>query len=226
MSSKILYDKIYNSYIDSIKIGKIETDKFLSSKNEDKRRGISLIIPVPFNKIIYSSFVDAFRSIETEQYYYPLSDLHITIFTFLSARDTYKINAKLENEFVQITEKALNNINQLLISFSGLTFSKKAGFINGYDNNALILIRDCIRTEMNKKGLNIDERYKSETAHVTFMRFKNEISNIDDFYNTIANKRNEIIEDINLSKIELVEHDWYNTESNKRIISTFNTKSS
>jgi len=226
LSSKILYDKIYNSYIDSIKKGSIETDKFLSSKIKDKRRGISLIIPVPFNKIIYSSFVDAFRSIETEQYYYPLSDLHITIFTFLSARDTYKINAKLENEFVQITEKALNNINQLLISFSGLTFSKEAGFINGYDNNALILIRDCIRTEMNKKGLKIDERYKSETAHVTFMRFKNEISNIDEFYNTIANKKDEIIEEINLSKIELVEHDWYNSESNKRIISTFNIKSS
>ena len=207
-------------------MGKIETDKFLSSTSEDKRRGISLIIPVPFNKIIYSSFIDAFRNIESAQYYYPLSDLHITIFTFLSARDTYRSNPKLENEFIQITGKALNNINQLLISFSGFTFSKEAGFINGYDNNALILIRDCIRTEMSNKGLKIDERYKSETAHVTFMRFKNEISNIDDFYNTIANKRNEIIEDINLSKIELVEHDWYNTESNKRIISTFNIKSS
>ena len=122
MSSKILYDKIYNSYIDSIKKGNIETDKFLSSTSEDKRRGISLIIPVPFNKIIYSSFIDAFRSIESTQYYYPLSDLHITIFTFISARDTYKNNAKLENEFIQITEKALKNINQLLFLLSVFKF--------------------------------------------------------------------------------------------------------
>ena len=225
MSSKILYDKIYNSYIDSIKKGDINTDNFLLSKSEDKRRGISLIIPVPFNKVIYSSFIDAFRNTESDQYYYPLSDLHITIFTFISARDTYINNPKLENEFIKITETALSNVNQLLISFSGITISKEAGFINGYDNNALILIRDCIRTEMNKKGLNIDERYKSETAHVTFMRFKNEISNIDNFYNIIIKKKNEIIEEINLKRIELVEHDWYNTESNKRIISTFNIKS-
>jgi hypothetical protein len=32
------------------------------------------------------------------------------------------------------------------------------------------------------------------------------------------------VEELELKKIELVEHDWYNTESNKRIISTFNIK--
>ena len=224
MSSKLLYDRIFNDHINHIKNGNIETDYFLSSQSEDNRRGISLIIPIPFNSIKYSSLVNAFRDIESDQYYYPLSDLHITIFTFLSARDTYKNNKELEGEFIQITKTALDKLNKISVSFSGITFSKEAGFINGYDNDALISIRNDIRKEMDKRGLKIDERYKSETAHVTFMRFRNRISDINRFYNRIIENKDKKIEEINLRKIELVEHDWYNTEINKRVISTFNIK--
>lgn len=222
MSSKVLYNRIFNDHINDIKNGNIETDCFLSSQREDNRRGISLIIPIPFNSIKYLSLVNAFRDIESDQYYYPLSDLHITIFTFLSARDTYKNNKELEDEFIHITKTALDNLNKISIFFSGITFSKEAGFINGYDNDVLISIRDNIRKEIDKKGLQIDERYKSETAHVTFMRFKNRISDVNRFYNKIMEIKDNKVEEINLRKIELVEHDWYNTEINKRVISTFN----
>jgi hypothetical protein len=224
MSSKLLYDKIFNNHINHIKNGNIETDCFLSSQTEDNRRGISLVIPIPFNSIKYSSLINMFRDIESDQYYYPLSDLHITIFTFLSARDTYKCNKELENEFIHITKTVLDNLSKLSISFAGITFSKEAGFINGYDNDVLISIRDDIRKEMDKQRLRIDERYKSETAHVTFMRFKNRINDINRFYNKIIEIKDIKVEELELRKIELVEHDWYNTESNKRIISTFNIK--
>lgn len=221
MSSIKLYNKIFDENIDPIQQGIVSIDQFLLGNRIDNRKGISLIIPISIDYNVYESLINEYKVLEPNQYYYPYSDLHITIFTFLSARDSYKVNTELEKLFINITEKVLNDTEIFNILLDGITFSKEAGFINGYDNDILITIRDALRSEMNKKRIEIDERYKSETAHVTFLRFVNQINNNNKFIKKLWENRNKEIGKIDISKIELVEHDWYNKLLRKRVLSTF-----
>jgi hypothetical protein len=221
MSSKQLYYSIFQQNIKEIENNRIVIDQYLSKDKIDNRRGISLIIPISINTFVYSNLVNEYYNIEPDQYYYPNIDLHITIFTFLSARDTYKNNEDLNRYFKYISESALQNIPQFKILLYGLTFSKEAGFINGYDNDLLINIRNSIRIEMNNKGLKIDERYKSETAHITFTRFVNPLHDSKRLVNKIYEDKNKTIEEIKINKIELVEHDWYNKFAHKKVLETF-----
>jgi len=221
MSSKQLYDSIFQEHISDIEKNSIITDEYLKNGKIDNRRGISLIIPISFDKSVYSDLVKEYYDIEPTQYYYPNTDLHITIFTFISARETYKNNEESNRHFKYISETVLQNIRAFNVLLYGITFSKEAGFINGYDNNILINIRNSIRIEMKNKELRIDERYKSETAHITFTRFVNPLTDNKIFGNKLYEDKNKPIDEITIRKIELVEHDWYNKLAHKKVLEKF-----
>jgi len=140
MSSKQLYDSIFEEHIQDIINNRIKTDKYLKTESIDNRRGISLIIPISFTNCVYTDLINEYKNIEPDQYYYPEIDLHITVFTFLSARETYINNEDINRQFKSISEYVLQNIRAFNILLDGITFSKEAGFINGYDNNILINI--------------------------------------------------------------------------------------
>jgi len=74
---------------------------------------------------------------------------------------------------------------------------------------------------MKKSGLKIDERYKSETAHITFTRFVNPLNDNRKLAGKINEDRNKSIDEITIRKIELVEHDWYNKKAHKKVFKTF-----
>ena len=221
MSSKQLYDSIFQEHIKDIENNRIITDEYLKKETIDNRRGISLIIPISFDNTIYNDLVKEYCDIEPNQYYYPDTDLHITIFTFLSARDSYINNEEVNRHFKCISETVLQSIRTFNILLNGITFSKEAGFINGYDNNVLIIIRDSIRKEMKNKVLKIDERYKSETAHITFTRFVNPLLDNYRLVNKIKDDKYRSIDEIVIRKIELVEHDWYNKLLHRKVLETF-----
>jgi hypothetical protein len=221
MSSIKLYDSIFQTHFKELENNRIKTDHFLVPNTIDNRRGVSLIIPISLDTSAYSDLVKEYCEIEPNQYYYPNTDLHITIFTFLSARDTYKNNNEINRQFMNISENVLGSIHTCSVLLNGITFSTEAGFINGYDNNVLIGIRDSIREEMNKNGLKIDERYKSETAHITFTRFVNPLADNKRLVKKILIDKKREIGEIRINKIELVEHDWYNKLINKKVLETF-----
>src|SRR5574344_1083539 len=160
MSSKQLYDSIFKEHIHNIENNEIVTDKYLKTEVIDNRRGVSLIVPISIGNCAYTDLINEYYNIEPDQYFYPQTDLHITVFTYLSARDTYKNNEEINRHFKDISECVLRNIRAFTVLLYGITFSKEAGFINGYDNNILINIRDTIRIEMKKNGLVINERYQ------------------------------------------------------------------
>lgn len=63
-----------------------------------------------------------------------------------------------------------------------------------------------------------DERYVSESSHVTFTRFKKGIRNGIEYGELIDRLFIYELWKENISHIELVEHDWYNISTKKRII--------
>ena len=110
MSSEQLYNSIFQEHIKDIENNQITIDQYLRNETIDNRRGISLIIPISFNNTVYTDLVKDYCDIEAYQYYYPETDLHITIFTFLSARDTYKNNEEVNRNFIDISETVLQNM--------------------------------------------------------------------------------------------------------------------
>ena len=74
---------------------------------------------------------------------------------------------------------------------------------------------------MNKMNLKNNERYISESSHVTFCRFTDDISNSIKYVELIENYRELEIGTENIVGMTLVEHDWYNRESKKKIIENY-----
>jgi len=216
-----LYNKISNENIEYIKTNNVEVDKYLFEGRVDSRRGISLIIPVTqiFKK--YKELISKFLKVDPSQYYYPYEDLHITIFDFIQASINYKTDKGLEDQFIEIADEILNGTNMFNINMKGIVFSKAAGIIKGYDNNKIVPMRENIRRLLLKSKLPNDERYKSKTAHITFLRFMNNISEPTEFYELIKDFKEKEFGIEKVTKIELVEHDWYNKSDSKRIIKQY-----
>jgi 2'-5' RNA ligase len=218
LSSRNIYDSIYDKNIADIKSGNIKLDEYLSGNKPDSRIGISLIIPIRSISKSHEKLVSCLKEIEPEQYYYPTHDLHITIFDYIQGTENYIRNPELEKLFIRVSRESLKSFHEFLITFEGIVFSKAAGIIQGYDDNVLIKIREKIRILLKENGIKNDERYESESAHITFMRFMNYFIRAEELCRFINENREREIGIQKIEEIELVEHDWYNHESNKRII--------
>ncbi len=221
MSSVELYNSIYSKNREALKGGDVYLDKELSYSKKDSRFGISLIIPVRSNREKYEKLVELMKLNEPDQYYYPFSDLHVTIFDYVRASEQYRKNPENEIIFNDLTRKAINGITGFVIDFKGIAFSREAGIIQGFDNNLLLNIRRTIRELMREYGITNDERYESESAHITFCRFRKRLRDPSKFIEIIDSCRDYEIGKEKIGNMELLEHDWYNKIASKRVIRTF-----
>lgn len=221
MSSRSLYDSIYDKSIPDIGSGNVGIDRQLSGAMQDGRMGVSLILPIRSIAQPYGELVSSLSGIEPGQYYYPARDLHVTIFDFIQGTETYVRDPEREKSFALISREALKGLQAFPIAFKGIVFSNAAGLIQGYDDNILIGIRSRIRLLLEESGIRNDERYESESAHITFTRFVDRLSNAKGLRGFIDDNRDTDLGLETIREIELVEHDWYNHESTKRIIERF-----
>ena len=78
------YNKLYNNSINTIQSKGCETDHLINGAN-DKRFGITLVIRPPLQvKIKIQEFLSELNKIDSSQYYYPNSDIHITVMSIIS----------------------------------------------------------------------------------------------------------------------------------------------
>ncbi|MBN1700010.1 MAG: hypothetical protein JW881_21045 [Spirochaetales bacterium] len=83
-----------------------------------------------------------------------------------------------------------------------------------------VLLYDAIHAS-NKAGIENDERYRSESAHATFCRFTSPLRDPAGLLRYIEKHRSYALGTETVAVIELVEHDWYNRSSAKRIIKQY-----
>jgi 2'-5' RNA ligase len=221
LSSRSLYDSIYDKFILDIGSGNVGIDRYLTGDMPDARMGVSLIIPIRSISHPYEDLVSSLGKIEPGQYCYPARDLHITIFDFIHGTETYTRDPELERAFARISRESLKGVHAFPVAFKGIVFSNAAGLIQGYDDNLLIEIRNKIRLSLVASGIRNDERYASESAHITFMRFAGKLAKAKELCGFINENRDTDLGMETIREIELVEHDWYNHESTKRIIERF-----
>ncbi|RKS14631.1 2'-5' RNA ligase family protein [Flavobacterium sp. 120] len=215
MDLKQHYTALYNESIEKIVTNTYQIDNQIDSLS-DRRFGITLLIrPDSQTKKNIQDFLDELKQIDPDQYYYPSSDIHITVLSIISCYDGFDLATILIPDYIAIIEKSLVGIQDIAINFQGVTASPSAIMLQGFTNsNSLDDLRNNLRTNFTNSGLqeSIDKRYSINTAHATVARFRKEISHTEKLIAILEKYRNFDFGKFKVEKYHLVYNDWYQRE--------------
>ena len=218
------YKKLYHESINKISSDNYHIDTLIDSKN-DRRFGLTLIIR-PSNEIKrkIQDFLKNFKEIEPNQYYYPNSDIHITVMSIISCYNDFDMSKIDVQKYIDLTEKCILKGIDLNITFKGITASPSGVMVQGFmNNNVLNDIRDRLRKEFKNSNLeqSLYKRYLIQTAHSTIIRFRKELSQKEKFLELLDNSINYDFGTFKVNKFELVYNDWYQREQYVKKIHEF-----
>lgn len=219
-----IYDYLWKESIEKFKDNKFELDYYLSNKVVDHRMGISLIGRLNSNIMKnISNFLNECKSLEPNQHYYDINDIHITILTIITCFEGFTIDSIDKKAYIDIIKKSIKDEGPLRILFKGITASPSCILIQGFPlDNRLSLLRQQLRDNFRNSALHsIDKRYTIEAAHSTVIRFKDPISNNNLFIDCLNKYKHYDFGIAEIDNIEFVYNDWYMTNSVVSKIQTF-----
>ena len=209
------YNQLYKASIDKISSDNYEIDGLINSDNDD-RFGLSLVIrPSIAIKNEIQKFLNELKGVEPNQYYYPNSDIHVTVISVISCYSGLKLSQINASEYIDLIEKSIGEKQNFTISFKGITASPSCIMIQGFINdNSLNHMRDGLRSHFKSSALeqSIDERYLIQTAHATVFRFIKKLEQKENFLEVLDQYRDYNFGTFEVDKIELVYNDWYHRE--------------
>lgn len=184
----------------------------------DSRFGITLLIrPSDEIKAQIQLLLNELRAIDSLQYYYPNSDIHITLMSIISCYEGFTLNKIRIEKYVEIIQKSLLEVDKIKIDLKGVTASPSAIMIQGFPTDeSLNNLRDKLRENFKNSNLqqSIDSRYTISTAHSTVMRFQEKLDNPEKMIAVVAKFRDHDFGEFTVNKLELVYNDWYQRKSN------------
>lgn len=204
--------------------GKTQNDPLLDDPRDD-RYGITLLLrpdEATANKI--HQFLQHMAVLEPDQYYYPLSDQHLTILSIISCYPGFKLNQIELNAYDAKIKEALQGIPPINIHFKGITASPSTVLVQGFpEDDFLQKLRDQLRHIFKGSSLqhSIDSRYRLFTAHSTVIRFRKPLKNPEAFANQLEKYRETDFGLVKAKQIELVGNDWYQRKENVKILKTY-----
>lgn len=206
------YNKLYEDSIQKIIIGNCQIDNLIDSPT-DKRFGITLVIrPDSHVKKNIQDFLYKLKVIEPDQYYYPSSDIHVTVMSIISCYEGFKLTNISIRDYIKIIEKSIGKQKDIKIEFKGITASPSCIMVQGLlHDNTLNNIRDNLRLNFAGSGLqqSIDQRYSIQSAHSTVVRFRKKLTQKDAFLNCLEEYRKYNFGTTKVDAIDLVFNDWY-----------------
>ena len=178
------YTTLYKESVRKITENKYDIDQLIDSSS-DKRLGVSLIIRPSFEvKDNIIDFLHKMSVVDPNQYYYPKSDIHITVLSIISCYNGFNISKIKVSEYIEIIKKAVASMQCFTIEFKGITASPSCIMIQGFPENDIINdIRNNLRILLKDSNLehSIDKRYKISSAHSTVIRFKEKLIDIEGY---------------------------------------------
>jgi 2'-5' RNA ligase len=206
------YDQMWMQASSLFESGNFECDAFLHTPT-DRRRGVTLLArpPLPVATRI-QQMLDELQSSEPRQYYYPTSDIHLTILSIISCYEGFTLDLISPQAYIEIITEALRNHPPFGINFEGITASPSCLMIQGFLNgNQLNQLRDDLRVCFKKSDLqhSIDKRYSLQTAHSTVVRFQIPPQQPLDWLEKIKKYRSYDFGTFEINELELVYNDWY-----------------
>lgn len=206
------YNQLYENAIQQILADAYQVDKLIDSPN-DNRFGITLILrPSDAVKREIQCFLDQLKQVEPLQYYYPDSDIHVTVMSIISCYNGFKLNQIRVEDYIDIIQQSIGDLKAFEIEFRGITASPSCLMIQGFfKDQTLNRFRDNLRDNFKKTDLeqSIDVRYSIQTAHATVFRLREQLSNKTDYLKIIDAYRDHYFGTFTVDALEFVYDDWY-----------------
>lgn len=211
------YNQLYKSASEAILNGKYNLDSYINNSS-DSRFGITLLAR-PNEKVNteIQQFLDKLKAVDPSQYYYPNSDVHITVLSIISCYQGFSLDKIAVEEYVKTIQKSLIDLDEITIEFRGVTASDSAIMIQGFPTDeSLNNLRNKLRENFKNLALeqSIDSRYSISTAHSTVMRFTEKLVNPEKLIEITEEFRDYNFGSFKVEKVELVFNDWYQREKN------------
>ncbi len=224
MNLEDYYNKLWNQSLQKFRSNEFEFDPVINSE-DDSRYGITLLArPSREVKQNISRTLDEIKNVAPNQYYYPGSDLHVTILSIISCYSGFSLDQVDQSDYQKIVQSAIDSISPFEIIFCGLTASSSSILIQGFPgSNQLNVLRDELREKFKDSGLqhSIDKRYQLQAAHVTVVRFKESFKNAERFVNKVTRLRDRNFGSCVIDQVELVGNDWYQQQDKVKSIAKF-----
>jgi 2'-5' RNA ligase len=221
------YNNLYQDSIQKIKSDNYQIDNLIESSS-DNRFGITLLIR-PDKRIrdaIHKFLIDL-KIIEPNQYYYPDSDIHVTVMSIISCYDGFDLTQIQVMDYVEIIKKSITGEKEIQIEFRGVTASPSCILIQGFlKDNTLTNIRNNLRINFKNSNLEqtLDKRYSIQTAHATVVRFRTSLTQKDEFIKVLDSYRNFNFGIFEVNSLALVFNDWYHSAKNEKELYRFEIK--
>lgn len=218
------YDQLYKTAKETILDGKYSIDSHIKNES-DSRFGITLLIrPSDEIKSEIQLLLYDLRKAEPEQYFYPDSDIHITVMSIISCSEEFALNQISPNDYIEIICKSLVEVDSIRIQFKGITASPSAIMIQGFPtdetlNNLRNKLRENFKNSVLKQS--IDSRYTISAAHATVMRFQDKLQDPKKLIEISEKYRDYDFGEFEVKNLELVYNDWYQRKSNTRVLGDF-----
>lgn len=211
------YNQLYKSSSEVILAGNYTVDSKINDLS-DSRFGITLLLrPGEKIKNNIQFFLNELKEAEPLQYYYPDSDIHITVLSIISCYESFNLDKIDLPAYLEIIQKSVVDLCEIKIEFRGVTASNGAIMIQGFpSDDSLEKLRNKLRENFRNSNLeqSIDSRYSIATAHSTVMRFTEKLQNPKKLIETTEQFRDYNFGEFKAEKLELVFNDWYQREEN------------
>lgn len=221
------YDCLWESSLNQFQAGAFEIDSLIDSDN-DSRFGITLLFrPGQEVRERVQQFLLELQQLEPEQYYYPESDMHVTVMSVISCHAGFSLSSIRVEEYVQLIQHTLQNFRSFELNFRGVTASPSGLLIQGFPvADKLNALRNQLRENFRNTRLQqtIDARYVLQTAHITAVRFKTPPQNAAAFLRNVQEYRKHDFGKTEVNELELVYNDWYQRKALVRLLSSFRLK--
>ncbi|NRB52599.1 MAG: mutarotase [Saprospiraceae bacterium] len=224
MDLKAHYDKLWQESLSTIQMDNFQVDKHLHDPTDD-RFGITLLARpnVAVRQSVQKLLVDL-HSIDPQQYYYPESDLHITVLSIISCQSGFSLKQIEVAAYIRLIAQSLTDIPPFTIDFHGITASPSSVILQGfYTTGTLDLIRDRLRQTFKSSDLtqSINKRYKLQTAHSTVVRFAHSVEKRDELLAILEEYRSFSFGSTQVEELEFVFNDWYQRAKKTNVLARF-----
>ena len=218
------YNQLWQQSHKKIERQETELDPLIDDE-QDSRYGITLLArPSEEVKSNIHEVLKEIKAVAPRQYYYPPSDIHVTVLSVISCYPGFSLDEIAPSEYVNTIQSAAEATPAFKVHFKGLTASPSCILVQGFpESKQLDILRNNLRSKFKCSSLqhSIDKRYRLQTAHLTVVRFRKPFKEPRRFTATVAEFRNTNFGSSIIKELELVSNDWYQRKENVECLHKF-----